>query len=223
MTKPDGCTRWKEILTGDEPDRAEFELHVATCPDCSRSLGRVASMTSELVRWTSSRPATFEKSPTKLEPLLAERSRLDLLLAGFFLSFLVLEHSLEGGGIRYSSFPKFFLVSAAVAAALIALRWFQRRALLRSFATETLVMHFAVEVRKAQRRAWWLIAFCIAVSTLLLTAIRFGLDLPGPPEWYRQVVIRGSALALWPAVFAVYTYFRTMPRLTKLRTELERG
>src|SRR5262249_26185463 len=111
---------------------------------------------------------------------------------------------------------------AAVAALVVGVRWLQRRSLLRSFGTETLAGHLRVTARAAERRITWVAALSLGLALLFLGLIPFSVVNPvAIVPWLAGPGPRLSAMALGPALFAVYTWLVIRPRAIAIRREVE--
>jgi hypothetical protein len=215
------CTYWKDAFEADDPDRRAFEAHVAGCSDCTRALSTVSTLTSSMTSWARDPAPPLDTA--RLGSVLAERRRLDVLVTAFAVSEVAMLQ-FGGGGLGFARGQQTLLVILLVALAILALRWQQRGAMLRSFAAETLVGHFKVTTRGAERRSRWLVAGCLAWVVFCFGVMPWARDNPyALVSWLRSGPPRLAFLAAWPALFAAYTSFVTLPRLGRLRAELERS
>jgi hypothetical protein len=213
------CTYWKDAFEADEPDRASFEAHVAGCADCTRAMASVAALTSSVASLARAPAPPLDTS--RLGPVLAERRRLDVLVTAFAVSEVAMLQ-FGGGGLGFRGGQRVLLVVLIVGAVILGVRWLQRLAMLHAFAAETLLGHLRVTTRGAERRGRFLVVACLAWVVLCFGMMPFSYDNPVALVWWlKSGPARLAFFAVWPALFAAYTWRITLPRLARLRGELE--
>jgi hypothetical protein len=217
---PSSCSVWRETLASDDADPAVFEAHVAGCEACTQALANVSRLTSRVAALCHEPRASAPKA--NLSPVLRAQSHRDLIVGGFVLTQFVLIQ-IGGGAFGSRVGNQGLLFVALVTAAIVGIRWAQRRTLLRAFATETLSGHLKVATRAAERRARWVLAACVAWALFCFGTMPFAFRNPmALTPWLAGPAARLSFMAFWPVAFAVYTFVVTLPRLANLRAELER-
>jgi hypothetical protein len=222
LSPPEPCTFWKDALASENPDRIAFDAHVGSCPTCSHALSNVAKMTSRLVTWSEVGRAHASVRSAPIGRILKEQRRRDAMVAGFLLTQWVVMQ-IGGGAFGSHTGNQGLAVVAGIIAVVVAARFWQRRSLLESFATETLAGHLRVTTRSAERRAKWFVGACAAWVIFCLAMIPIAVPNPFTIVWWlREGTPRLLVMAIWPAIFAVYTSLVTIPRLAALREELER-
>lgn len=221
------CSKWNEILNSDSPYRASLEGHLSSCSDCTKALAGVALVTSRLASWSENAqkaaapPSAEALRPERIGPILAEQRQRDLIFGAFVLyEFAAIQIA---GGAFGSHIGNVFLGTLAVAVALIVgVRWVQRRSLLKSFGTDTLLGHLRVTTRAAERRTVWVAGLCMAFALLNIALIPFARRNPmAIVPWLAGPGPRLTAIAIGPALFSLYTWFVTRPRAIALRREVE--
>ena len=214
------CRQWEEILSSEHPYRSTLEEHLATCSTCTRALAGVSVLTARLASSCEAAPRVG-LSADRIGPILTEQRRRDVAFGAFaVLQFAAMQ--LAGGAFGSPVGNRALGLVAVTAAAVVGVRWLQRRALLRSFGTETLAGHLRVTTRAAERRIAWVAVLSLGLALLFLGLIPFSVENPvAIVPWLAGPVPRLSAMAIGPALFAVYTWFVVRPRAVAIRREVE--